>query len=159
MADIKQGPGDAGEQAAGYGREIQQRAIEMLEQRKGQLVGWLEEFAQTMRATGQSLREQDQAAPGRYSDQAADRLEQLAGYVRRQPVQQIRQDAEAYAREHPAMVLGGALIVGMLAGRFLRSGSPHQEPAPGASPDVASQSPAETTTPSTDIASRGGIAS
>ena len=164
MADIKHGPGERGEQ---QGQDIQQRAIDMLEQQKGQLASWLDDVAQSVRQAGQSLREQEQDAPGRYSEQAADRIEQVAVYVRRKPVQQIRQDAEAYAREHPAIVLGSAVVVGMLAGRFLRSSSPAQDrPAtraatgPATGPATTPDTPAATIEPGEPpTASRGGIES
>ena len=144
MADIKQGPGEPGEQ----GHDIQQRAIDMLEQQKGQLAIWLDDVAQSVRHASHSLREQDQPTPGRYSEQAADRIEQLAGYIRKKPVHEMRQDAETYAREHPAIVLGSALVVGVLAGRFLRSSSPQEK---------QNQPPATIEAEETPIASRGGI--
>ncbi|MEX0887087.1 MAG: hypothetical protein WD009_11675 [Phycisphaeraceae bacterium] len=174
MADIKQpdSPSErsaadqAREQVQTYGRQARERATNMIEQRKGDAAEWLAGFAQTMRDTGQSLREQDQPTPGQYTQRAADQVDQLADYLRTHDVDRIRGDAESYARAHPAAVLGGALVVGLLAARFLRSSSPGGAEGGGGGAEASDSMPAESDAstqeprePYPDIANRGGIPS
>ena len=54
--------------------------------------------------------------------QAADRLQRVADYVRQRDFQQLKLDAENVARRHPAVLLGGTFVVGMLFGSLLRAG-------------------------------------
>lgn len=52
---------------------------------------------------------------------AADQIESIAEYVQSRTVGDIVQEVERFARREPAIFLGAAFGVGLLAGRFLKS--------------------------------------
>jgi hypothetical protein len=74
-----------------------------------------------MRQSSQGLRDQDQGAVAGYAEQAADRLDGAAEYLRQRDVPQLVDEVEGFARRQPAMFLGAAFGLGLLAARFVKS--------------------------------------
>src|SRR3712207_4257716 len=100
------------------------------EQVKGQLANQKHNAAQRMtpvqaalRETGQQLRNQGQGPVAEYADKAADQIERFAGYLRENDVDTLLNDARGFARNNPAVFLGGAAALGFIATRFLKSSS------------------------------------
>lgn len=58
-----------------------------------------------------------------YVARAADGLEGVTTYFRDKQLGEIVDDVERFARREPALFLGGAFAVGLLAARFLKSSS------------------------------------
>jgi len=79
--------------------------------------------AQAIRQTGDSLRQQDQAAVADYTDTAAQYVERFSNFLQGRDVGQLVGDVERYARRNPAMFLGSAFTLGLLGARFLKSSS------------------------------------
>src|SRR4051794_3837119 len=126
------GMGGAQGQAAEVKEQVQQAAMGLKAQVAEQASGRLEEqksaaseglstVAQAIRQTGHHLRGQQQEGVAQYVDRAAEQIEQFAGYLGGRDLHQLRWDAEAFARREPALFLGGALTLGLLVGRFLKS--------------------------------------
>ncbi|MCR6631081.1 MAG: hypothetical protein NVV74_14110 [Magnetospirillum sp.] len=61
---------------------------------------------------------------GRYTDMAADRLDQFAGYLRGSTLSDVLEEAEGLARRQPAWCIGGAMAVGFLVARAIKNASP-----------------------------------
>jgi len=61
---------------------------------------------------------------GRYAEQAAEMVDQVAGYLRTKDIDQIVGQAEDLARQRPAVFLGAAFAIGFMAARFLKSTTP-----------------------------------
>jgi|GEM_PF-4211874 len=61
-----------------------------------------------------------------YSETAAKKLEDVAHYFERSDLRVMARDAETYARRNPAIFLGGAFVLGVLAARFIKSTPPPQ---------------------------------
>ena len=59
----------------------------------------------------------------RLVEQANDGLRRMSDTMRGKDLDQIVRDAEAFARQRPAMFLGAAAIAGFFAVRFLKSSS------------------------------------
>jgi hypothetical protein len=57
----------------------------------------------------------------KYTDTAARKIENLAGYFETRSVRDMARDLEGYARRNPAIFLGAAFGLGVLAARFLKS--------------------------------------
>ena len=53
----------------------------------------------------------------------ADHVERVSGYLEERDVNQLLEDAENFARRQPELFIGGALIAGLLVGRFIKSSS------------------------------------
>jgi hypothetical protein len=112
--------------------QVQQKLGDIKEQVAGQATGRLEDqktaassgigsVAHAFRQTGHTLRGQEQEGVAQYVEQAADRLEQFSHYLGEHDLRELARDAEQFARREPALFLGGAFAIGMLAARFLKS--------------------------------------
>ncbi len=101
--------------------QAKQQTGSLLTARKDQAADTLYTVAHALRQTGQQLREQDQTSIAGYADQAATRVESVSGYLHGRDVRQLVDDTEGFARQRPAVFVGGALTLGILAARFLKS--------------------------------------
>ena len=82
----------------------------------------LQQVAKAIRDTGQSLREQRPEFAG-IADTAAQKVEEASTYLQQHDAGEVVSNLQDWARRQPAMVIAGGLGLGLLAGRFLRSGS------------------------------------
>jgi hypothetical protein len=109
---------DAAGQVAG---QAKQQATSQLESQKERTVELLGTVAQAIRQTGQHLHEQDQGGVGGYVGKAAERVETLTDYLRTRDVPALLDDTQDLARRQPGMFLTGAVALGFLGARFLKS--------------------------------------
>lgn len=58
---------------------------------------------------------------GRYTDMAAERLDQFAGYLRGTHWSDVLTEAEDLARRQPAWVVGGAMVAGFVLARAIKN--------------------------------------
>ncbi len=86
----------------------------------------LDSVAQALRQTGDQLRSNDQGMLGDYANKAAHQVNELADYVQSHDLNDLMYEAERFARRQPALFLGGAFALGVLASRFFKSSSEHQ---------------------------------
>lgn len=63
----------------------------------------------------------------RYIKQAGDRVERAADYLERTDVREMVRHTEEFARRQPALFLGGAVALGVMAARFLKSSQRQQQ--------------------------------
>jgi hypothetical protein len=113
---VKQSASDVTEQA-------KQTATSQVAVRKDQAAQGLSAVSSSMRQMGDNLRQNDQTSSyAQYVDQAAQQVERFSGYLQHHDAREIMTDAEDWARRNPALVLGGAFALGLLASRFLKSG-------------------------------------
>jgi hypothetical protein len=101
--------------------QAKQQATSQLESQKERTVGALMTVAEAVRQTGQHLHEQDQQAVGGYVNQAAERIETLTDYLRTRDVPELLADTQALARRQPGLFLTGAVALGFIGARFLKS--------------------------------------
>jgi hypothetical protein len=83
----------------------------------------LSQFAGSIRDAGSGMRESQPDIAG-FVDTAAERVEEAAVYLREHDARDVLDRLQVEARRQPALVIGGGLVLGLLAGRFLRSGAP-----------------------------------
>ena len=99
---------------------------ETLDERTTQVGGQAREAALAIRETGSHLRTTgvsgDQPLAGVF-EAAADRVEQLGGYLEHASGDRLLRDAEDFARRHPWAVAGMGLVAGLAASRFLKASS------------------------------------
>jgi hypothetical protein len=104
----------------------------------------LDQIAQAVYEGSQQLRsEQPQVA--RVADFTAGRIGEAAQYLRGTDVNGLRRGAEDFARRQPALFVGGAMVLGLAATRFLKASPagaarPATRPAYGRTPDGSSVS-------------------
>jgi hypothetical protein len=131
------------------------KATSKLEEQKATVAGGLTSVAEGVRSMTSSLNQAtDHNAladyTAQYADTAAKKLEQAARYFETTDVRAMARDIEGFARRNPAIFLGGAFALGMLAARFFKStprhlggtnfqtGIDHQLPATGSTAGTTS---------------------
>lgn len=102
-----------------------------LEEQKSSFSGGLSSVADSVRKVGSNLNESETESgigkyTAEYSDMAAQKIEQVADYFDRKDAKAMYRDIESFARSNPAIFVGGAFALGLLAARFLKSSQPKQ---------------------------------
>jgi hypothetical protein len=77
-------------------------------------------FASAMQRAGTEMRDEQPAAAG-WIEGAADQVSRASSFLRENDMESIVAEVEGFARRQPALFIGGALVVGAFAGRFLRA--------------------------------------
>ncbi len=103
--------------------QAQERVQSGLDAQKERAAESLSGVADSLRSTARQVGGQGglQESVGAYAQQAADRVEDLAAYLRNSDVNDLLQEVENLARRQPALFLGGAFTLGVLGARFLKS--------------------------------------
>jgi hypothetical protein len=113
---VKQSTSQVAEQA-------KQTAASQVALRKDQTAQGLSAVSSSVRTMGDQLRQNEQTSNyAQYAHQAADQIDRFSGYLRSHEPREIVGDAEDWARRNPALFLGAAVALGLLASRFLKSG-------------------------------------
>jgi len=104
------------------------KATEAIDEKKADLTQGLTSVADTIRQIGGNLSEAQEPTgvtniAAQYTNQAADKVEQLTGYLERRDFKGLVRDLEDLAHKNPAIFLGGAFAIGILAARFFKSGT------------------------------------
>jgi len=105
----------AQEQAKRYG----QRAMDAVESGRESAAKGLDNAAAGIRSKADSL--PGGAEVSRFARRAADKIGGAAEYLREHEVKDMMSEVESFVKEHPAQALLGAVVVGFLAGRSMRS--------------------------------------
>ena len=101
--------------------QARDRATSSLGESKGQFADQFGTIAEALRRTTEHLRSEDQQRIAGITDTVARQVDQVANYLRNKDATAMRTDLENLARRQPAIVLGGALILGLMGARFLKS--------------------------------------
>jgi len=137
------------QQAAGQAKGALRSQVDQRSTQAGERVGGL---ASDVRTVSQQLREQGKDQPAKLADQAAERAEKLSGYLTGNDADRILGDIEDFGRRQPWAVIGGGLVAGLVASRFLKASSSRRyEQRSGSAYGYNRQLPARTfgTPPST----------
>jgi hypothetical protein len=116
--------GHAQEQAASIVNMASQQATSQLGLRKDLAASTLGVLASALHEASQQMRQQDETAIAGYIDSAAGQIEQVSTMLREQDINQIINTTAQFARRQPALFLAGALALGFIGTRFLKSSSP-----------------------------------
>jgi hypothetical protein len=88
---------------------------------KNQAAERIRKLGATVRKVGEHLRVEDQHYVAEKASDASQRLENLANYVSSAELGALVRDTSALARKSPAVFFGGAFVIGLAAGRFLKT--------------------------------------
>jgi len=102
----------------------QAEAEKGFEQGKSRVVSQVSSVAHAFRKTSEQLREEDQEDLAGYTERIAEQVEKVSDYLEGKGLRGAMDDLETLARQRPSLFVGGALVVGLVAARFLRSSSP-----------------------------------
>ncbi len=109
------------QKASEYAEQGREKAKGQIATQKERASGELQGIARALQQTGSQLREQDQDSIGQYAEQAAEQVERLSNYLSEKDSEQLLSEVEDFARNRPAVFLGGAFVLGVAAARFLKS--------------------------------------
>jgi hypothetical protein len=121
---------DQAKETAGQAYDaVADKAATKLNEQKSTLSGGLTTVAESVRQVGENLGASPTdsglaEAAAKYTNTAARKLEDVAGYFETKNVREMARDLEGFARRNPAVFLGAAFGLGFLAARFLKSTNP-----------------------------------
>ena len=102
---------------------VKDSATAQLSTQKSRATDGLGSLASTIRQSSQPFRDGQQDMIAQYVEKAADQLERLSTHLRDRDVSDLMDDAQRFARRQPAVFVGAAFAVGVVAARFLKSSS------------------------------------
>jgi len=115
------------QEAQTFAAAAQTRAKEEAEKRQQLGAKALSDFAGAIRKAGEELSNSDQSPAARLVGQAADGLENLSRSLADTTPEEMIGAVRDFGRRHPAAFIGGAVLVGVALGRFLRATDPADE--------------------------------
>lgn len=102
-------------------QQARDRASSSLGESKNQVAEQFGTIADALRRTTEHLRSEDQQRIAGFTDTVARQVDQVANYLRNKDARAMRADLENLARRQPAIVIGSALLLGLIGARFLKS--------------------------------------
>lgn len=107
--------------------QAKRAAAQVTEQAKTTADTRLNDVAQEVNSVAEAVRQTSLEVSGesetvaRYGERIADQLESVSSYLNEKGVEDVLTDLQDFARRQPAVFLGGAFMLGMVVGRFIRS--------------------------------------
>lgn len=130
VKQVQEKAGQMGEQikdqTSHFAGQAQTKVKNAIEEQKGKGIGELSGIAEAVRQTGQTLRDQEKDGIAHYAERTAEQIERVVQYLDSRDVTELLNEAEMFARRHPEAFLGGAFMLGLVAGRFLKSSRDHR---------------------------------
>jgi hypothetical protein len=105
--------------------QVQEQAFSKVSEQLGRVTETIGSVVEATRSVSDQLRQSDQAMVATYVDQAAMQMEKLAGYLEHKDLPELVGDVDRFARRQPALFMGGAFVLGLMAARFLKSSGYH----------------------------------
>jgi len=106
---------------------LTEKASTAVDDKKAVLTSGLTSVADSMRKLSGSLGEAEQNPlteySARYAEAAAGKVENVARYFETADIKTVARDVESFARRNPAVFVGSAFTLGLLAARFMKSSS------------------------------------
>ncbi len=112
-------------------RHVKGKTVSLLDEQKSKVTEGLTSVADSIRQVGENLRNTNDenkitAATARYGEGLAEKVESFSGYLEDANIKILTRDVEKFARQQPALFIGGAFLAGLLATRFLKTSAPNQ---------------------------------
>lgn len=109
--------------------QVQQQAGSRIDRTKDEAADELQRVAGAVRQLGDQLGNQKEQGPigqyaAEYGKKAADGLERLTNYLRENDTKALVSELENLGRRQPALLIGGAFLLGLAGARFLKSSKP-----------------------------------
>lgn len=105
--------------------QVQQQAGSRIDRQKDEAASELQKVAGAVRQLGEGLGGQDQGPIAHYAAEygrkAADGLDRLTDYIRQNDTRALVHEIASFGRRQPALLLGGAFLLGLAGARFLKS--------------------------------------
>ena len=122
------------------GREIVSRSVQAVGDRtRATTNSYVQEVSSGLHTLAEGLRHTSSTVQGttddqplsnagaRYLEGLADKVEDFSSYLERKDLTALYSDVRGFAREHPAVFVGGAFAIGFAVSRLLKSGGRSDE--------------------------------
>lgn len=108
--------------------QVQEQAGSRITRQKDEAASEIQKVAGAVRQLGDQLGGQEQGPiahyAAEYGKKAADGLERLTNYLRENDPKALVGELEKLGRRQPALLIGGAFLLGLAGARFLKSSRP-----------------------------------
>jgi hypothetical protein len=128
------GTDPASTERAGSGETLKEKAQQVAGEARGQVETSLDKgrrrAASTLSSVAQSLVQSSEQADGTTRsivERAGREVQRFSDFIERTPPREMYTRAERFARQQPALFLGGAFVLGLVAARFLKSSASSEE--------------------------------
>ena len=130
LNQAKNATGEVASQALG---QVQEKASTFVDTKTSDVAQSLTGVADTVRQFTETLRT-NQDTPiaqtvAQYGDTVTNQVERIADYLDRADLQKLTRDVESFARRNPAIFIGSAFALGIVAARFIKSSQRRPLPA------------------------------
>lgn len=112
----------AKEQAKRAASQVTDQAKSTVDTRMSEVAHEVDSVADAVRQTTYEIGGDSQTV-ARYGERIAEQLDTVSSYLNEKGVEDVLSDLQEFARRQPAVFLGGAFMLGMVVGRFMRSTS------------------------------------
>jgi hypothetical protein len=116
----------AQQKASEFGQQAAQMAASQADGRKNRVAEGVHAVGQALRLGAEDLRQRGQTQDTEYVERLAGQVERVSGYLERKNTREMMREVEHFARQNQALFMGGALALGVVGARFLKS-SPQSE--------------------------------
>lgn len=114
-------------EAATFAQSAREKAVGALEERQHQVTGAIGDFANAIRRASDDLNVNNQGMAAQLLTRGADSLEGLSRTIDGKTPGEMLNAVRDFGRRHPAAFIGGAVLVGLAVGRFVRSSMPEDD--------------------------------
>jgi hypothetical protein len=101
-------------------QSVRDQAQNGIDQGRSQVVERIRRVSSVLKSAGSELRKNDETI-ARYVAAAGDKVETVASYVSSAEPDRVLRDVQDLARRQPAWFFGGAFLLGLAGGRFLKA--------------------------------------
>ncbi len=101
-----------------------ERGQEFAQQQKERAADEVHVFGSAFHSAAETLENEGQHMAAQCVEACAKSLDDTANYLRQRRFGELIQDANQFARRHPEVFLGGMLLAGLAAARFLKAHEP-----------------------------------
>jgi hypothetical protein len=115
------GESDHGGNGARLVDRMKERASAQITSQMNRATEGLGSVASAVKGATQQLRNNNQETAARIVEKTAEQVERFSTRLREKDLGELVRDAERLARRQPAMFIGGAIALGIVAARFLKS--------------------------------------
>jgi hypothetical protein len=128
---VGEGAQQVQEKASEAKDRTRQRVTEQLDDRSRRAGEQMRRTAGALRQTAQELRGDQQEQPAQVLEGVAQRVERFGEYLAANDGDRMLRDVERMARRQPWLVVGGGVLLGLLAARFTKASSSRRYEANG----------------------------
>lgn len=122
--------GQAGQEAMKVAEQAKDQGFSWLNKQKGQASEMMGATQKAVEEVGQKLRQEGHGTMADFAEMAAQQVDRFSQNFGQRDVEDLFMDLERMARRQPAYFLGGALALGFLAARFMKSSAQSREMRP-----------------------------